>query len=66
MVVGISFSLGAGLEPQTVFADLLEGFWGGLLDNGILMGALSTILLTLFLHLTQHWQGSRLQVKLDV
>lgn len=40
MVVAISFSLGAGLENQTIFADLLGGAWGGLLDNGMLAGAL--------------------------
>ncbi len=47
IVVGISFSLGAGIEQQTIFADLLGGPWGGLLDNGMLAGALAAILLTL-------------------
>ena len=66
LVVAIAFSLGAGLENQTIFADLLGGTWGGLLDNGILIGALAAIVMTLFLNLTSPRRGGRLQVKLDV
>lgn len=40
MVVGVAFSLGVGLDNQTIFADLLGGTWGVLLDNGVLVGAL--------------------------
>ena len=65
IVVGISFSLGAGLEQQTIFADLLGGPWGGLLDNGMLVGALAAILMTLFLNLTNTRRGGRLQARLD-
>ncbi len=64
IVVGISFSLGAGIDQQTIFADLLGGPWGGLLDNGMLVGALAAILLTLFLDLTNPRKSSRIQVKL--
>lgn len=66
IVVGISFSLGAGLEQQTVFADLLGSTWGGLLDNGMLVGALAAILMTLFLDLTNPRRGGRLQARLDI
>ena len=66
IVVGISFSLGAGIEHQTIFADLLGGPWGGLLDNGMLVGAVTAILLTLFLDLTSPRKSSRLQVNLDM
>ena len=66
LVVAIAFSLGAGLENQTIFADLLGGTWGGLLDNGILVGALAAIVMTVFLNLTSPRRGGRLQVKLDV
>ena len=66
IVVGISFSLGAGIEHQTIFADLLGDPWGGLLDNGMLVGAVTAILLTLFLDLTSPRKSSRLQVNLDM
>ncbi len=66
MVVAIAFSLGAGIENQTIFADLVGGAWGGLLDNGMLVGALTAILMTVFLDLTSPRRGGRLQVKLDV
>ncbi len=65
LVVAIAFSLGAGLENQSIFADLLGGTWGGLLDNGTLIGALTAILMTVFLNLTSPRRGGRLQVKLD-
>ena len=66
IVVGVSFSLGAGIEQQTIFADLLGGPWGGLLDNGMLVGALAAVLLTLFLDLTSTRRSSRIQVNLDL
>ncbi len=66
IVVGVSFCLGAGLEQQTIFTDLLGDPWGGVLDNGMLMGALSAILLTRFLDLTSPQKGGRLRTSLDV
>ena len=65
IVVGISFSLGAGVEQQTIFADMLGGPWGGLMDNGMLVGALAAILLTLFLDFTNPRRSSRIQTSLD-
>lgn len=65
IIVAIAFALGAGLEQQTIFADLLGGVWGDLLDNGLLVGALAAILMTLFLNLTNSRQGRRLQVRLE-
>ena len=64
LVVGISFSLGAGIETQTIFQDLVGGTWGKLLDNGLLIGTLATIILTLFLNLTSPRKGGRLEVRL--
>jgi len=64
LVVGIAFSLGAGVEHQTIFADLIGGTWGRLLDNGMLIGALAAVVMTLFLELTSPRQGGRLQSKL--
>ncbi|MYH67472.1 MAG: hypothetical protein F4152_02600, partial [Dehalococcoidia bacterium] len=64
LVVGIAFSLGAGVEHQTIFADLIGGTWGRLLDNGMLIGALAAVVMTLFLDLTSPSRGGRLQSKL--
>ncbi|MCY3886383.1 MAG: hypothetical protein OXG19_01560 [Chloroflexi bacterium] len=64
LVVGIGFSVGAGIEQQTIFADLFGGTWGALLDNGMLAGAVATVLMTLFLNLTSPRRGGRLEVKL--
>ena len=64
LVVGIAFSLGAGVEHQTIFADLVGGTWGRLLDNGMLIGALAAVVMTAFLELTSPSQGGRLQSKL--
>ncbi len=66
IVVGVAFALGAGVENQTIFADLVGGTWGGLLDSGMLVGALAAIAMTVFLNLTSPRKGGRLQVQLDV
>ena len=66
MVVGVAFALGAGVENQTIFADLVGGTWGGLLDSGMLVGALAAILMTVFLNVTNPRKARRLQVDLDV
>ncbi len=64
LVVGIAFSLGVGIEHQTIFADVVGGTWGSLLDNGMLIGALSAVLMTAFLALTSPRTGGRLQSRL--
>ena len=66
MVVGISFALGVGLDTQTIFADLLGGTWGVLLDNGVLIGAVVAVLLTVFLDITSPQQRERLETELDL
>ena len=52
LIIGVSFATGLGLENQTIFTDLVGGTWGALLDNGLLMGALMAIALSLFVELT--------------
>ena len=66
LVVGLSFSLGMGIDSQTIFADLLGHKWGLLLDNGMLVGALAAVLMTVFLDLTSTQRRSRLEVELSV
>ena len=66
MVVGIAFALGVGLDSQTIFADLLGGTWGVLFDNGVLIGAVVAVALTVFLDLTSPQQRERLETELDL
>ena len=65
LIVGTAFATGLGLENQTIFADLVGGTWGGLLDNGLVMGTLIAILLSLFLDLTGP-RRKRLEARLDL
>ena len=64
LVVGIAFSLGLGIEHQTIFQDVVGGTWGALLDSGMLMGALAAVAMTVFLDLTNPRRGGRLQARL--
>lgn len=65
LTVGIAFSLGVGLDNQTIGADLLGETWGTLIDNGMLAGALTAMLLSWFVDLTSQGQQARLQVGLQ-
>ncbi len=64
MVVAVSFAIGAGLEQQMFFGDLLGGAWSPLLDNGVATGALIAVALTLFVEATRPVRQARLQVDL--
>ena len=66
IVVGVAFSLGAGVDQNSIFGDLIGGTWGGLLDNGMLMGALAAVVMTVFLDVTNPRKGGRLQARLDM
>ena len=66
LVVGLAFSLGLGFESQTIFADVLGGTWGVLLDNGVLVGALAAVVMTVFLDLTNPHRSQRLEAELGV
>ena len=65
IVVGVSVTLGAGMEHQTIIADIVGGTWGGLLDNGMLVGAVAAVAMTQFLELTGPRRSRRLQVTLE-
>ena len=64
MIVAVSFTIGAGLEQQTFFGDLLGGAWSPLLDNGVATGALIAVALTLFVEATKPVRQARLQIDL--
>lgn len=66
LVVGLAFSIGAGLDQRTLFVDVLGDTWGPLLDNGVLTGTLVAVLLTLFLDLTNPAKSERFEGTLAV
>ena len=51
-VVGLAFWLGVGFQSQVIFPELLDGFWGVLLGNGMTAGAIVAILMMFFLDMT--------------
>ena len=64
LTVGIAFSVGVGLDNQTIGAALLGETWGPLIDNGMLAGAMTAVLMTRFVDLTH--RGRRARLKTDL
>ena len=64
LTVGIAFSVGVGLDNQTIGADLLGETWGPLIDNGMLAGAVAAVVMTRFVELTSRSRRGRLRVDL--
>ncbi len=65
IVVGVSLAIGVGLESSNVLADLLGQTWGASLGNGMTMGILAAVLMTLFIELTSP-RRTRLETTLDI
>ena len=65
LVAGVGFWVGVGCQYGMIFPEILANFAGGLLANGITVGGLVAILLTLFLEVTAP-RVSRLEVESDV
>ena len=65
IVVGLSFAIGVALQQSDVVKDLLGSPWGELLGNGVTMGAVTAIALTMFLNLTSA-RPKRLEARLDI
>ena len=57
LIVGASFWVGVGFQAQLVFPDIVGSFAGGLLDNGMVAGGATAILLTLAANLAQPRRG---------
>ena len=65
LVAGVAFWVGAGCQNGMIFPEFLADVAGGLLQNGITVGGLVAILMTLFLELTAP-RRSRLEVEFDL
>ncbi len=55
LIVGFAFWVGLAFQFDMIYPDLIEGFWGDLLGQGMTAGGITVILLSGFLDLT----GSR-------
>ena len=65
LIVGLSFSIGVGLQHQNIFEGILNAPWDTLLGNGITVGAAVAIALTVLLDLTGP-RRRRLETRLDM
>lgn len=52
LIVGVSIWLGVGFQFQYIFPNLFVGFWGELFQNGMTVGGLTAIFLTMLWHIT--------------
>lgn len=64
LIVGLSFWTGLGFQYDLIFPELVRGFAGGLLTNGMTSGGIVAILLTGFVLLTEP-RARRLRTDLD-
>ncbi len=64
LVVGISFWVGVGFQSNQIFPQIVEGFAGGVFQNGMTAGGLTAIILMIFLELTDS-RRKRIELELD-
>ena len=63
-IAGLAFWIGVGVQNQAIFAEHLHGTWSAVFGNGMTVGALMAIVLTVFMELTN--PRRRLEVELSV
>ena len=64
-IAGLAFWIGLGAQEQAIFADRLNRLFSILFSNGMMVGALTVILLTLFIELTSP-RPRRLETELNI
>ena len=64
-VVGVSFWIGMGFQFNLIFPEYLTGTWGTLLGNGMTVGSITAILMTLLLE-APNIRRRRLNVTLGI
>ena len=65
LITGVAFWVGVGCELDAIFPEYVAGFAGGLLENGMTAGALTAIVMTMFLELTEP-RRRRFQAPFDI
>lgn len=63
-IAGLAFWIGVGVQNQAIFAQHLHGPWSAVFGSGMTVGALTAIVLTVFMELTN--RPKRLEVELSV
>ena len=63
-IAGLAFWIGVGVQNQAIFAEHLRGSWSAVFGSGMTVGALTAIVLTVFMELTS--RRRRLEVELSV
>ena len=64
LIAGVAFWVGVGCQNDLIFPELLGGFAGGVLANGMTAGGLAAVSMTLFLEATA--PRRRIEVDLDL
>ena len=64
VVAGLSFWIGVGFQNGVIFADYFNETWGALLGNGMTMGGLAAVVLSLFMEVTG--PRRRLEMSLNI
>ena len=65
LIVGLSLAVGIGLQGENAIADLIGGTWGTLLGDGLTMGTLTAVLLTVFIEVSSP-RRRRLELELNM
>lgn len=64
VVAGLSFWIGVGFQNGVIFADYFSETWGALLGNGMTVGGLAAVVLSLFMEVTG--PRRRLEMSLNI
>ena len=65
LIVGLSLAVGIGLQGENAIADLIGGTWGTLLGDGLTMGTITAVLLTVFIEVSSP-RRRRLELELHM
>ena len=65
VIVGVSLSLGVGLQAQNILTEALGGPWGVAFGNSIVVGVLSAVLMSVILDMTVA-RRRRMEAELDM
>ncbi len=65
LVAGVAFWVGTGCQNGMIFPGIFSDLAGGLLQNGITVGGLAAVLMTLFLEMTSP-RRARIEVDFDL
>ena len=65
LIVAFSLAVGVGLQGENVITKIVGGAWGLVLGNGLIVGAITALLLTTFIEVVAP-RRRRLEISLDI